>query len=264
MFTINVTFGLSTAAISFLFFLLIRHLIAPLTYFRLCTTKQENQIQPAPYLRTWFSYRDEERWQRLNLLISWLHALITGVLVLYSFLVYQDLRKDFVEHVNFVTYATCSLSFGYFIYDLFDVISNRRGSDLFEILLHHIITLIFFGLNVIRLKNIGYQMFALLAEVNSIFLHARKLFSLFNIPRENFYVHFNMVLNIVTFFLCRLCMLFFVTLFVYYDRYRVGDYYFLFVSCILIPVMWIINPILFYRVLYTDFLKRYKSRKLMS
>ena len=73
-----------------------------------------------------------------------------------------------------------------------------------------------------------------------------------------------MVLNIVTFFFCRLCMLFFVTLFVYRDRYRVGYYYYLFVSLMLIPVMWIINPILFYRVLHTDFLKRYKSLKLMS
>jgi hypothetical protein len=107
-------------------------------------------------------------------------------------------------------------------------------------------------------------MFALLAEVNSIFLHARKLFHLFNIPRENVVVRLNMIFNIITFFFCRLCMLFFVTIFVYHDRYRVGDFYYLFVTCILIPVMWIINPILFYRVLHTDFLKRYKSRKLMS
>ncbi len=118
--------------------------------------------------------------------------------------------------------------------------------------------MIFFGWNVFGIRNIGYQMFALLAEVNSIFLHARKLFHLFNIPRENFYVRLDMIMNILTFFFCRLCMLFFVSLFVYHDRYRVGDNYYLFVSCILIPVMWIINPILFYRVLYTDFIKRYK------
>ncbi len=107
-------------------------------------------------------------------------------------------------------------------------------------------------------------MFSLLAEVNSIFLHGRKIFNLFHIPRENVFVRLNMVINIVTFFLCRLCMLFFVTIFVYHDRYRVGDFFYAFVTCILIPVMWIINPILFYRVLYIDFLKRYKKRQLMS
>jgi hypothetical protein len=112
--------------------------------------------------------------------------------------------------------------------------------------------------------NIGYQMFALIAEINSIFLHLRRLFSLYNIPRENFFVRCNMFLNILTFLLCRLCMLFFVMIFAYHDRYRVGHYYYMYIMYILIPVMWIINPILFYRVLYTDFIKRYKSRKLMS
>ncbi|CAF0780246.1 unnamed protein product [Rotaria sp. Silwood1] len=264
MFTINATLGLSWAILSFGFFLFIRYVIHPLTYVRLSNNKQNNSTIPSPYIRTWLTYLDEERWQRLNLLISWLHAFITGVLVLYSFYAYPELRHDFVKHINFVTYLTCSLSFGYFCYDLCDIISNRRGSDLFEIILHHIVTLIFFGLNIFRVLNVGYQMFALLAEVNSIFLHARKLFQLFNIPRENFFVRLNMILNILTFFLCRLCMLFFVTIFVYNDRYRVGDFYYLFVIIILIPIMCIINPILFYRVLYTDFLKRYKSRKLMS
>jgi uncharacterized membrane protein YqjE len=107
-------------------------------------------------------------------------------------------------------------------------------------------------------------MFALLAEVNSIFLHARKLFSLYNVPRENVFVRLNMFLNILTFILFRLVMLFLVTIFVYHDRYRIGNYNYMYVMYILIPAMWIMNPILFYRVLYTDFIKRYKSRKLLS
>ena len=87
----------------------------PLTYFRLFITKENQKTSSSsPVLRTWFTYIDEQRWQRLNLLISWLHALITGGLVLYSFLVYPELRADFVEHVNFVTYVTCSFSFGKF------------------------------------------------------------------------------------------------------------------------------------------------------
>ncbi|CAF0727214.1 unnamed protein product [Adineta steineri] len=264
MIKINVTLGVTWTIISFGFFLCCRYLIRPLTYYRLATNKQDNQIIISPPVRSWFTYTNEARWQRLNLLISWLHALITGVLVLYCFLAYSGLRNDFVQHVNFVTYITCSLSFGYFCYDLCDVLSNRRGADLLEIILHHAVVLIFFGWNIICIRNIGYQMFALLAEVNSIFLHARKLFYLFHIPKENFFVRLNMILNIFTFFFCRLCMLVFVTIFVYHDRYRVGDYYYLFVSFILIPVMWIINPILFYRVLHTDFLKQYRAHKIKS
>jgi hypothetical protein len=115
MMTINVTLGLITAILSFGFFLVCRYLISPLTYFRLSTKKEnDKKMISSPYVRTWFTYVDVERWQRLNLFISWIHALITGVLVLYSFLAYSGLRTDFVKHVNFVTYVTCSFSLGMF------------------------------------------------------------------------------------------------------------------------------------------------------
>jgi hypothetical protein len=107
-------------------------------------------------------------------------------------------------------------------------------------------------------------MVALIAEINSVFLHARKLFQVYRIPRDNFIVRINMCINILTFIFCRLVMLYYVTLFAYRDHYRMGYYYYLYVMFVLIPVMWVMNPILFYRVLHSDFLKRYKPRKLMS
>ena len=166
MVAVNVALGLISSVLSFIFFLLCRFLIIPLTYYRQSVTQKKEQRTPSPpYIRTWFTYPDEERWQRLNLLMSWFHALITGLLVIYSFWSYaSELRRDFVTHVNLVTYLTCSVSFGkqliyennrirfelfqlilgYFWYDLFDVISNRRGSDLYEIVLHHVfVSLVF-------------------------------------------------------------------------------------------------------------------------
>lgn len=107
-------------------------------------------------------------------------------------------------------------------------------------------------------------MFALIAEINSIFLHARKLFQLYQIPRDKFIVQLNMYVNLLTFVFCRLCMLVFVTIFVYRDRYRVGDLNYMYVMYVLIPGVWVMNPILFYRVIRTDFLKRRPSKKLVS
>lgn len=103
-------------------------------------------------------------------------------------------------------------------------------------------------------------MFALIAEINSIFLHARKLSYLYHFPRENLLVRLNILLNLISFVLCRLCMIIFVTIFVYHDRYRLGDYNYIYVMYVLIPAVWIINPILFYRVIYTDFIKKSKIR----
>lgn len=107
-------------------------------------------------------------------------------------------------------------------------------------------------------------MFALIAEINSIFLHARKLFQLYQIPRDHIVVRVNMFLNIFTFLFCRMVMLIFVTIFVYQDRYRVGNWNYMYVMYVLIPGVWIMNPILFYRVLRTDLFKRHQSNKLVS
>ena len=107
-------------------------------------------------------------------------------------------------------------------------------------------------------------MFALIAEVNSVFLHARRLFQLYQIPRDNVIVRINMFINILTFLFCRLILLYFVTKFCYHDRHRIGDYNYMYCMYIFIPIMWIMNPILFFRVTYSDFIKRHKSRKLMS
>ncbi|CAF1187396.1 unnamed protein product [Adineta steineri] len=263
MVAINITLGVSWTVLSFGFFVICRYLVQPLTFIR--HSPKTHRTKSNPYFQTCFTCADDHQWERLNLLISWLHSLITGVAVIYSFWAYSpDIYQDLVNHITLVTYLTCALSYGYFWYDLCDIISNRRGSEMLELLLHHILTIIFFSFNIFRVLNIGYQMFALIAEVNSIFLHARKLFQLYHIPRDNVFVRLNMFLNILTFFLCRLCMLFFVTIFVYHDRYRVGDINYIYVMYVLLPGVWIINPILFYRVLRTDFLKRYKSKKLLS
>ena len=115
MVTINATLGLTWSILSFVFFILCRYLINPITYYRHAKGQPDRPPTRAPYIRTWLTHPDEERWQRLNLLISWVHALITGSLVIYSFWAYApELRRDFVHHVCFVTYFTCSLSFGRF------------------------------------------------------------------------------------------------------------------------------------------------------
>lgn len=110
------------------------------------------------------------------------------------------------------------------------------------------------------MKNIAYQLFALIAEINSIFLHARKLFYLYHFPRDNLFVRLNIFLNLFSFILCRLCMLIFVTIFVYHDRHRIEHDNYIFVMYVLIPVVWIINPILLYRVILADFVKKAPSR----
>jgi hypothetical protein len=113
MVTINVTLGICCLVLSFGFFVLCRYLVRPLTFIRL-TTKNNQRISK-PLVRTWFTYSNIDQWERLNLLISWLHSLITGLSAIYCFWTYSpDIYRDLVKHLSFVTYLTCSLSCGMF------------------------------------------------------------------------------------------------------------------------------------------------------
>ena len=113
MVTIDVKLGLSFAILSFGFFALCRSLLRPLLIIR--QKPKDQQKISRPYIRTCFTYSNREQWERLNLWTSWLHSCITGLSTIYCFWAYApDIYKDFVHHMSFVTYLTCSLSFGMF------------------------------------------------------------------------------------------------------------------------------------------------------
>ena len=113
MVTINLTLGLSWTVLSFCFFLLCRYLARPLIFLR--ERPEQNPKISKPYIQTFFTHSNVEQWERLNLLISFLHSVITGLSVIYSFWAYApEIYQDFVEHITLVTYLTCTLSYGMF------------------------------------------------------------------------------------------------------------------------------------------------------
>jgi len=113
MVTINVTLGLYWSILSFGFFVICRYLARPLAVIKPITKNNEKIYQS--YIQTPFTCSNAEEWERLNLIISWLHSLITGLSVIYCFWAYSpDIYRDFVTHLSLVTYLTCSLSFGMF------------------------------------------------------------------------------------------------------------------------------------------------------
>lgn len=114
MVNIDIKLGLICSIISFGFFLLCRYLIRPLLTIRFIPKEHPKIYQS--YLRTPLTYSNAQQWERLNLLISWLHSFITGIAVIYSFWTYApDIYQDFVNHLTYLTYLTCAFSYGKFI-----------------------------------------------------------------------------------------------------------------------------------------------------
>ena len=101
---------------------------------------------------------------------------------------------------------------------------------------------------------ISYNMVALLAEVNSFFLHSRKLLQMVQIRFEHWFYKFVAFLNLVSFVVFRGLSLGGITygMFVWYTRVPRWYYGSICGSMIVMNVM---NPILFWRLLKSDFMR---------
>lgn len=102
---------------------------------------------------------------------------------------------------------------------------------------------------------IGHTVVGLAVEVNSVFLHLRKLMQIMHIGFQHPLYRLICLMNLVSFVVCRFAFsltLISHGLFVY--RYRMSTFYF----SILVPtvvIMWIINIVLFWRLFTNDVLR---------
>lgn len=120
MLVIGTFSGTICVTCSFIFFLICRCLVRPLTAINPTPDNVENHekrkgkyVRSTPFVHTCLTDSNVERCQRTNICISFLHAVITGSLAAYSFLAYgPDIYRDFINHICWLTFLTCSFSFG--------------------------------------------------------------------------------------------------------------------------------------------------------
>ncbi|KAL3856345.1 hypothetical protein ACJMK2_011114 [Sinanodonta woodiana] len=201
----------------------------------------------------------EDRWR--NLFISWFHALICGTWDILCFILYPEMLDDLIIFINYPTYLVVGISTGYFVYDLIDIILHKRFFMNWEVSLHHLAVISMFWYNLHMRMCIGYNVVALLAEVNSFFLHSRKLLQMMNVGFNHWFYKLVALLNLVTFAFCRGWSLSRITFGMWIEGFRVPTVYFR----TLMGSMFImngINPVLFWRLLKSDFLRSLEKKKL--
>ena len=109
-------------------------------------------------------------------------------------------------------------------------------------------------------RCIAYNVIALLAEVNSIFLHARKLLQMSGFEYGGWLYRANSAANLVSFVFCRFGGLAWIVygMAVWYDR--VSPIY-LYLLAAAIFVLWVTNAILFWRLICSDVLRRQRQAR---
>lgn len=108
--------------------------------------------------------------------------------------------------------------------------------------------------NITHCSCIGYTIVALIVELNSIFLHLRKLMRIAKVDQKHQVYRMNAVINLLTVVTCRFVALGWISYGIFLSYNDFSSLY----LCLLISsigVMWIIYIMAFYHLMVTDFLK---------
>lgn len=139
-----------------------------------------------------------------NTVMAYVHSIVASVGVLLVLIVE---RKTFLTENGMyrghgtLSYTVVSISCGYFAFDLWDILRKRLYNPRSpSILAHNALLLVCFTTALYRDVTINYLILTLFCEINSIFLHQRRLFGLAGVPFESKLNRVNWVLIWVTFF----------------------------------------------------------------
>ncbi|XP_076106702.1 TLC domain-containing protein 2-like [Mytilus galloprovincialis] len=197
---------------------------------------------------------DIDPWRWRNLFISWIHAAIVGTWDILCLVLYPEFMNDLIAYNNYFIYLMIPFSTAYFVYDSIDMIVNKKILNNWELSLHHIAVISMFWYNFHARICIGYNVLALMAEINSFFLHTRKLLQMCQVGFDTRLYKGVSYINLVTFLLCRMTSVSRIFYGMYDEGHRVPSFYFVILTMSMI-VMAGINIILFWRLFQTDILR---------
>lgn len=194
-------------------------------------------------------------WPQRNTLISFIHSSLSSIFVVIAIIRAPEIIDDPFSHINRFNYAIAAFSFGYFLWDFIDCKKNSPLS-VFGILVHHIAAIWFLGYVLFYTRILGYALYGLSLEINSVFLHARRLLRWYtpkslSVKSKEMLCTFVMIGNYLTFFIFRFGVVGVCLHSLYYYGYRVSLKFYICVGLATFCVC-ILNLILLYRLINND------------
>lgn len=203
---------------------------------------------------------DKNKWRVTNTSLSWIHSVITAVGSVLCFYWDPKLAEDLINRSSSFSVLLVAFSIGYFIHDLYHMLSNDYSRSSIELIPHHVLVILCFCTSVALNQYVGYAVVALLVEINSVFLHLRMLLTYTSFSKDSALYRINSLLNLGTFVLFRLITLAWMTRWLVMNR-KVIPLFPYTLGAVGMATMTLINLILFYRVLHKDFLSKNQTRK---
>ncbi|XP_060565612.1 TLC domain-containing protein 2-like [Ruditapes philippinarum] len=203
---------------------------------------------------------EKQRWRWKNISVSLIHAIISGIWSVLCFAEEPKMMEDLIQTSTVTGHTLISASVGYFLYDSIDMLIYQRTRQSLELLLHHVVIISCFGLAILTKLYVGYAVLALVVELNSIFLHTRQLLQCLGFSRTNSFYRLNSLINLGTFLGFRILTLAWMTRWIVINKDLVPLVFYS-MGSLGLAIMTVMNIILFYRLLNSDFLRKKESTR---
>jgi len=210
----------------------------------------------------WQSYDGFKQYRLCNLTVCMCHAAISGGASLLFMLNRSNIMFNHTLHwYEYWAAQIPTFSMAYFAYDTTDLLRHESSRWTRELLMHHAATITAFGSAVLSRKFVPFALWALLMEVNSVFLHLRTLMQIsehsIRLPKAFSVIR---IINILTFIVFRFLVQLWQISWAWQQRNRMHIFY-VFIANAGGVFFFVINSVLFYRVLAADgFLGEYGKR----
>jgi len=126
-------------------------------------------------------------WVWRNTVCSLVHASATSVWTVLCYYYKPEYFSDMIDAYSPLAIGMLAFSLGYIIYDFWDIIIHDKGRQ-WEVLIHHIAVTFAFTVALSTHKYLGFGVCSLLMEINSIFLHLRRLMKMLGLQKSKWYV----------------------------------------------------------------------------
>uniref|UniRef100_A0A0N5BPC8 TLC domain-containing protein n=1 Tax=Strongyloides papillosus TaxID=174720 RepID=A0A0N5BPC8_STREA len=153
----------------------------------------------------YLDYHHFKRYRLQNLTVCLIHSFIVASCVLTFFITYQDkVFNDFdiIHYDHWLHRQIVIFSQAYFVHDLIDMFKHEWNKYTVELAIHHVSTFFALGSAIWSGKFLIYAFWALLMEVNSVFLHLRTIFNISGVAKvhpemNKFLLHLNLITSII-------------------------------------------------------------------
>ncbi|CAG5132301.1 unnamed protein product [Candidula unifasciata] len=190
-------------------------------------------------------------WKWKNFSASFIHALISSAWAMICFFERPDMAEDLITVYTPLSHSLVSFSVGYFIFDAIALL-GQRDKQAYELVGHHAVIICCFMVPVLSHHYVGYAVVALMVEWNSIFLHLRQLLQICGVSKLNAWYRLNSLTNLATFIVFRILLLAWMTRWIVINKDHVPLVFYT-MGSVGLAIMVVMNIVLFYRLLRSDF-----------